>query len=230
LILLEKDAESEPEYSKELYELRIIRTILELYIAGNDTTASTLTWMFLLLAVHPDVLRRMQEELDSVCEKSSTIRVEHKNDLPYCRAVIDETIRFSSIVPLSLFHRTTSDTTLMGFNIPVDTMVIPHLYGVHHDPSYWERPNEFYPEHFLEADKKTYKTREHLIPFSMGPRTCMGELLAVMELFLISTSVAREFTVSLAGNHSKEDIAELLVGGHANIRRAGVHKLIFTKR
>ncbi|XP_053393602.1 cytochrome P450 2D16-like isoform X3 [Mercenaria mercenaria] len=116
-----------------------------------------------------------------------------RNKLVYVNATIMEIQRYSTIVPLNVIHYTSKDTTLAGYDIPKDTMVVPSLYSVSMDEKYFPNPTNFIPERFIDKDGKMVKN-EAVIPFSAGPRTCLGEPLARMELFLVFVNLLQRFT------------------------------------
>lgn len=128
-------------------------------------------------------------------------------DTHFVNAVLDEASRLASLTPFNIPHRSTQDAQLMGFFIPRNSIIISNIYAVHHDPKLLEKPHEFYPGHFLTQDG-VYKASEHLIPFSVGRRSCMGEMLAKMDLdlgcswlirlFLIFAGVMQAYCVRLA--------------------------------
>uniref|UniRef100_A0A8B9SH94 Cytochrome P450 2K1 n=2 Tax=Anatinae TaxID=2068716 RepID=A0A8B9SH94_ANAPL len=113
--------------------------------------------------------------------------------MPYTDAVIHEVQRFASILPLDLPHETTTDVILKDYFIPKGTYIIPLLISVLQDKSQWEKPEMFYPEHFLDSKGKFVK-KDAFMPFSAGRRICAGETLAKMELFLFFTSLLQRFT------------------------------------
>ena len=119
-----------------------------------------------------------------------------KFSTPYTEAVIQETLRFSSIVPWGLFHNTMEDVELRGYLIPKDTLVIANLHSVHHNVDIWGDPKNFRPERFLSEDGKSVKkSEEAFIPFSVGKRVCVGEALARDQLYLFLTNIFHKFSV-----------------------------------
>eukprot|EP00064_Thunnus_orientalis_P002373 superscaffoldBa00000169_g2380 len=137
-------------------------------------------------------VKRCQQEIDQVLEGKDRASFEDRNNMPYMQAVIHEVQRIANTVPLSVFHCTTKDTELMGYSIPKGTMIIPNLTSVLKEEGQWKFPHEFNPENFLN-DQGEFVKPEAFMPFSAGPRMCLGEGLARMELFLIMVTLLRKF-------------------------------------
>uniref|UniRef100_A0A8B9HUM6 Uncharacterized protein n=2 Tax=Astyanax mexicanus TaxID=7994 RepID=A0A8B9HUM6_ASTMX len=95
-------------------------------------------------------------------------------------------------LPLAVPHCTTNDTELMGYSIPKGTLIIPNIDSVLKEEGQWKFPNEFNPANFLN-EQGQFEKPEAFVPFSMGPRVCLGESLARMELFLIMVTLLRHF-------------------------------------
>ncbi|XP_071548209.1 cytochrome P450 2L1-like [Panulirus ornatus] len=171
-----------------------IRAILtDLFGAGTETTSTMIRWTILYLMKYPKVQARIHQELDAVVPRGTYPSLEHRDKLPYFEAMIHEVHRIVSLVPLNLPHTTSQDMELSGYNIPKGTVVMSHLEACHKDPSYWEKPNEFYPEHFLDEQGKFVK-KDYLVNFSIGRRVCVGESLARMELFVFLSAILHNFT------------------------------------
>ncbi|NXJ49673.1 CP2K6 protein, partial [Spizaetus tyrannus] len=170
----------------------LLSLISNLFTAGIETISTTLNWGFLLMLKYPEIQRKVQEEIEQVIG-SNPPRIKHRTQMPYTDAVIHEIQRFANILPLDLPHETTADVTLKGYFIPKGTYIIPLLASVLQDKSQWEKPDMFYPEHFLDANGKFVK-KDAFMPFSAGRRICAGETLAKMELFLFFTSLLQKFT------------------------------------
>uniref|UniRef100_A0A8C3C2J3 Cytochrome P450 n=1 Tax=Cairina moschata TaxID=8855 RepID=A0A8C3C2J3_CAIMO len=170
----------------------LTEVVRNLFAAGTDTTSTTLRWGLLLMMKYPEIQKKVQDEIEQVLG-SNPPRTEHRTQMPYTDAVIHEIQRFANILPLSLPHETTEDVTLKGYFIPKGTYIIPLLTSVLRDKSQWEKPDTFYPEHFLDSEGKFVK-KDAFMPFSAGRRICAGETLAKMELFLFFTSLLQRFT------------------------------------
>ncbi|XP_015283838.1 PREDICTED: cytochrome P450 2K4-like [Gekko japonicus] len=174
-----------------------------LFAAGTETTSTALRWGLLLLMKYPEIQHKVQEEIARVIG-SAQPRTEHRAKMPYVDAVIHEVQRFA-IAPTSLPRATTVDVTFKGYFIPKGTCILPLLSTVLQDETQWEKPHQFYPEHFLDSDGKFVK-RDAFMPFSAGRRMCAGETLAKTELFLFFTSLLQRFTFQPAPGTSKEDL------------------------
>ncbi|XP_030587501.1 cytochrome P450 2F2-like [Archocentrus centrarchus] len=173
-------------------DAQLIRYTLDLYFAGTDTTSNTLLTGFLYLINYPHIQERCQQEIDKVLEGKDRASFEDRHNMPYMQAVIHEIQRVANTVPLSVFHCTTGDTELMGYSIPKGTMIIENLTSVLNEEGQWKFPHEFNPENFLN-DQGEFVKPEAFMPFSAGPRMCLGEGLARMELFLIMVTLLRKF-------------------------------------
>ncbi|KAL4230554.1 hypothetical protein ACF0H5_010935 [Mactra antiquata] len=169
----------------------MFRIIIELFIAGAETTAASLQWMFLCMIEFTDVQNKCREEITKVVG-DKPVHYNDRNNLPYVNAVIAEIQRFGNIVPLNMMHCTTQDTSLDGYDIPKGTSVMPMLYSVSIDEKYFPEPTKFKPDRFLNENGELKRCDAH-IPFSAGPRICLGEVLARMELFMIFTHLLQNF-------------------------------------
>uniref|UniRef100_A0A3B5QZL2 Cytochrome P450, family 2, subfamily N, polypeptide 13 n=1 Tax=Xiphophorus maculatus TaxID=8083 RepID=A0A3B5QZL2_XIPMA len=169
---------------------------LDLFLAGTETTATTLLWALIFLIKNPDVQEKVQAEIDKVIGQSRQPSMADRQNLPYTDAVIHEIQRMGNIVPLNGFRVAAKDTTLGGYFIPKGTSVMPMLTSVLFDKTEWETPDTFNPGHFLDANGKFVK-REAFLPFSAGKRVCLGESLAKMELFLFLVALLQKFSFSV---------------------------------
>ncbi|XP_073080393.1 cytochrome P450 2K6-like [Manis javanica] len=170
----------------------LVALVSNLFVAGTETTASTLRWGLLLMMRYPEVQKKVSDEITKVVG-SAQPRIAHRTQMPYTDAVIHEVQRFANILPTGLPHATTTNTTFKNYYIPKGTEVITLLTSVLQDQTQWEKPDIFNPEHFLSSTGKFIK-KAAFMPFSVGPRMCAGESLAKMELFLFFTNLMQKFT------------------------------------
>ncbi|KAI4892532.1 hypothetical protein NFI96_024702 [Prochilodus magdalenae] len=176
-------------------EENLLRCTLDLFIAGTETTTTTLRWALIYLIKHPDIQDKVQEEIDRVIGQTRQPSMDDRPNLPYTEAVIHEVLRKGDIVPLNGPRLAVKDTTLGGYFIPKGTTLMPILHSVLFDESEWEKPNVFNPEHFLDKEGK-FVRRDAFLPFSAGKRVCLGEQLARMELFLFFVGLFQKFRFS----------------------------------
>ncbi|XP_069584381.1 cytochrome P450 2B4-like isoform X2 [Ranitomeya imitator] len=189
---LAKQQEDKPESTLYFHDKNLGKLVTNLFAAGMETTSTTLRWGLLLMIKYPEIQKKVQNEIENVIG-SAQPQIEHRKEMPYTDAVIHEIQRFGDIAPVSLPHATTTDITFRGYNLPKGTTVIPFLHSALRDKAYFEKPEEFYPGHFLDSEGQ-FKKNEALIPFSLGKRSCAGENLAKMEMFLFFTTLLQNFT------------------------------------
>nr|XP_008261254.2 cytochrome P450 2K6 [Oryctolagus cuniculus] len=173
-------------------DANLVALVSNLFVAGTETTASTLRWAILLMVRYPDVQKKVYDEITKVVG-SAQPRIAHRTQMPYTDAVVHEVQRFADILPTGVPRATTTNVTFKNYHIPKGTEVVTLLTSVLRDQTQWEKPDAFNPEHFLNSEGKFIK-REAFMPFSLGRRMCAGESLAKMELFLFFTSLMQKFT------------------------------------
>ncbi|XP_059104070.1 cytochrome P450 2D28-like isoform X2 [Peromyscus eremicus] len=187
-------AKGNPESSFNDENLHAV--VADLFAAGIVSTSTTLSWALLLMILYPDVQSRVQQEIDEVIGQARRPEMADQARMPYTNAVIHEVQRFGDISPLNLPCITSRDIEVQGFLIPKGTTLIPNLSSVLKDETVWEKPLQFHPEHFLDAQGRFVK-HEAFMPFSAGRRACLGEPLARMELFLFFTCLLQRFSFSV---------------------------------
>ncbi|KAM4629448.1 cytochrome P450 2J6-like isoform 1-T1 [Polymixia lowei] len=177
-------------------EDNLVICTMDLFVAGSETTSTTLRWAFLYMAKYPEIQEKVQAEIDRGIGQSRQPCMADRANLPYTDAVIHEIQRIGNIVPLSLPRITNRDIQLGDYTVPKGVTIITNLTSVLFDKKEWETPFTFNPGHFLNEEGKFMK-RAAFIPFSAGKRVCPGENLARMELFLFFTSFMQRFTFSM---------------------------------
>ncbi|XP_006502998.1 cytochrome P450, family 2, subfamily j, polypeptide 13 isoform X1 [Mus musculus] len=181
-------------------EENLICSTLDLFLAGTETTSSTLRWALLYMALYPEVQENVQAEIDRVIGQSKHPSLADRDSMPYTNAVVHEILRMGNSVPLNIPREVAVDTTLAGFHLPKRSVVMTNLTALHMDPKEWATPDIFNPEHFLENGQ--FKKRESFLPFSMGKRACLGEQLARSELFIFFTALVQKFTFKPPANEN----------------------------
>ncbi|XP_068635686.1 ferruginol synthase-like [Aristolochia californica] len=153
--------------------------LLDLVMAGMDTTTCTIEWVMSELMNKPEVMKSAQEELDQVVGTNSLVEETHLSKLPYLNAIVKETLRLRPAGPIML-PRTPSETcTAGGYTVPKGCRILVNLWGMQRDPEAWDEPSEFRPERFLNSEKRDFSGNDfHFFPFGTGRRICPGAPLA----------------------------------------------------
>ncbi|KAK9401441.1 cytochrome P450 2J2-like [Crotalus adamanteus] len=138
--------------------------LLELFVAGVETTYVSLMWAVLLLANHPDIQEKVLKEIEDVFGSSGSISYEDRHKLPYTNAVIHETQRAKYVLFITIPRQSIRDVTMRDFHIPKGSIIMADLRSVLLDPEEWETPEEFNPNHFLNKDGK-FQAPEAFMPF-----------------------------------------------------------------
>jgi cytochrome P450 len=166
--------------------------VFTVFLAGHETTASIMAWVWYVLNQYPDIERKLHAELDRVLAgRLPSMATLHK--LTYTKMLIEETMRFypaSWMIPRSV----EADDVIGGLPVKKGTTVLISPYVVHRHPDFWENPETFDPERF-HPDKVV--PRSAFIPFGSGPRLCIGNSFAMMEMQLILAMTAQAFRLRL---------------------------------
>uniref|UniRef100_A0A3B3IF32 Cytochrome P450, family 2, subfamily Y, polypeptide 3 n=1 Tax=Oryzias latipes TaxID=8090 RepID=A0A3B3IF32_ORYLA len=192
--LIHMDQEKDNPTSEFHYE-NLLAMVQNLFLAGTETTSSTIRYALSVLIKHPKIQEKMQEEIDSVIGRERCPSMEDRKSLPFTDAVIHEVQRFMDLAPFSLPHYSLKDISFRGYTIPKDTMIFPMLHSVLREDKLWSSPWSFNPQNFLDQNGN-FKKNPGFVPFSAGKRACVGESLARMELFVFIVSLLQNFTFS----------------------------------
>ena len=166
--LNEMDTKPKPDDPCSYLQDENMRAALYLmFLAGADTTSTTLEWCCLYMMGYPEIQKKIQEELDSVVGRNRLPQISDQPDLPYTRAALLEVQRIVVLTPLSDFHTASEDTTLRGYHIPKGATIVSNLYAAMKDPDVFPEPDEFKPERFID-EKGQYFEREEVCPFGVG--------------------------------------------------------------
>jgi cytochrome P450 len=164
-------------------------------LAGHETTANGLAWMWYLLSKHPEARERMVAEVDQVLD-GRTPTADDAERLPFTAACFQEALRLYS--PVWIFEReAVADDEIDGHRIPAGSTIFITNYLVHRNPRVWPRPAEFDPTRFL-PDQVHGHPRCAYLPFGAGRRVCIGAGFSILEATLIAAMIAQRFILELA--------------------------------
>ncbi|MGI9301637.1 MAG: cytochrome P450 [Gammaproteobacteria bacterium] len=176
------------ETDEPMTDKALIDEVMTIIVAGHETTAGTLNWIWYLLSQHPNVETKLQAEADTFESAPGFADLEH---LPYARQVAEEALRLYP--PVWLFSRKAVDAdSVGGFYIPPGTDIFLCPYLLHRDAEHWDNPDAFTPERFASNDIKE-RNRYTYFPFSMGSRRCIGEFFSMVDMQLHLGLLAKHF-------------------------------------
>ncbi|VDO69940.1 unnamed protein product [Haemonchus placei] len=200
----------------------LTHTLLDLWAAGQETTATTLKWAFAYLLLHPEVTSKAVQELRSVTHSNRPLSLADRTNTPYFNAVLTEIHRCAAIFPMNLSRRTEGDTSVGKYTIPDGTSVNVQLALIMSDTAYFPDYAEFNPDRYMAGQK----LEEQVIPFGIGRRACLGESLARAELYLIIGNLLLRFDISTNPDHAPMDKAKSVFGV---VRKVSPYHIVFSR-
>lgn len=199
--------------------------------AGAETQSTTLEWAMAYLLRAPEVMQRLQTELDNVVGTHRVVQESDLENLPFLEAVVKEIQRLQPGAPLSLQHESRTHCQVGGYNLPPKTRMIMNLHAIHRDPEIYDRPDEFDPTRFLlhpnsssrgsSSPKLLQRSSSFLqrsssmqqrsldctlIPFGCGRRTCPGMPLANLTVPTMLARLLHGFDWRLPEGSSAQDL------------------------
>ncbi|XP_061166966.1 cytochrome P450 1A1-like [Saccostrea echinata] len=191
-------------------EENLSNLLTNLVVAGFLTTRGTILSLIQLLAKRPDLQKALQKEIDRTVGPDREPCLADREKCYLTEAVVIETFRYISHVPLSLLHATSQPTTIGGYNIDKNTVIVPNLWTIHHSEKEWEEPFKFKPERFLDADgfllPSNDPIKKRVIAFGIGKRSCIGEVFARSRIFLFLATLMQQATIVEPKGKSLEDL------------------------
>ncbi|KAJ0932834.1 putative geraniol 8-hydroxylase [Helianthus annuus] len=196
------------QMDESAFSLNDIRHLFfALFIAGTDTTSSTLEWAMAELIHNPDKLERARTEVIKLMEnKKNIIQESDISQLPYLQAVIKETLRLHPPAPFLIPHQAIHDVEIQGFLVPKNAQILCNVWAMERDPKVWSNPETFIPERFLEVNVDYRGQDFELIPFGSGRRVCPGLNMAHRMLHIMLGSLIQKFDWKLEGNKRAQDM------------------------
>ncbi|RWV98280.1 hypothetical protein GW17_00038883 [Ensete ventricosum] len=175
----------------------------DMFSAGTHSSYVTLEYAMTELVLSPKAMRKLQDE---VRKGERMVREEELSDMVYLKAVIKEVLRLHPPVPLLLPRELLEDCRLQGYNIPKKTRVLVNAWAMGRDPNYWEAPEEFKPERFIEDGAMDFKGNDFpFIPFGAGRRICPGMNFSTSTLELALANLVRHFDWELPDGVTSEN-------------------------
>lgn len=164
--------------------------IVTFFTAGSETSSLVLTWTWHLLSQHPDIEAALHQELDQVLAGRLPTS-QDLSQLVYTRMILDEALRLYPPIWLNM-RRAMQDEEICGYHIPKHAFVMYSPYILHRHPDFWTDPERFQPERFQPEQKKQYTSAAY-VPFSEGPRLCIGQHFALMAMTLSLATIASRY-------------------------------------
>ncbi|CAG2165254.1 unnamed protein product [Oppiella nova] len=173
------------ESSPYLTDDNLAMAVFDLFIAGSESSENSFQWMLLLMTYYPEVQKKLRQEIETqIGDRMPTH--EDRNRCHYVMAFIAETLRFRNMMPTGLYHKAVVTSKIGKYTIPEGMAVFVHQGIICRNDKDWAKGNEFIPERFLDSEGQYMTTRpKAYIPFGVGRRVCLGEKLAIADLFLV---------------------------------------------
>ncbi|KAL4250967.1 cytochrome P450 family protein [Abortiporus biennis] len=188
-------------------ELDIIGAGGMLFGAGTETTVSAITTFFLAILRHPEVLQKLQQEMDRAVGKERLPDYEDRQSLPYLEASLLELYRYHTALSCGIPHYTTKDDVFQEYTIPAGSTVIPNIWAMAHSEETYHDPNDFIPERFLNVEASNLADiHPSQYTFGFGRRTCPGRDLADCILYITIASIVATLDVRNLKDKSGNDI------------------------
>lgn len=193
----------DPETGQTMSDQQLRDEMLIIFFAGHETTATLLTWTWVLLAQHPEEEEALHDELQRVLGGRSPTLAD-LDALPYSRMILDEALRLYPPVAITA-RDAVEDDEFDGYRIQAGAMVSLNPFLTHRHSEFWERPEAFYPQHFT-AERVKARPRYAYFPFGAGPRICLGKHFALLEAILALSEVAQRTRLRLVPGQRIEPI------------------------
>ncbi|CAM8974374.1 unnamed protein product [Rhodiola kirilowii] len=191
--------------SHQNFTRRNIKAILlDMFLAGTDTSASSMEWTMSELAKHPSIMKKVQDEIRGIVGDKPKISEHEINRMEYLHCVVKESLRLHS--PFLLSRLTSTDVTIGGFKLPTNSYALINSWAIHRDPHAWDNPLEFLPDRFLNRNSDYKGQDQNYIPFGAGRRSCPGAHFAVTEVEYALANLLFWFNWELPDGMSPEDL------------------------
>lgn len=178
----------------------------DIFITGMDTSAAAVEWVLSELIKHPEMMKKLQKELDAVIGLDRMVEESDLDNLEYLNMVIKETFRLHPVAPLLLPHESMEDCVVDGYHIPKASRIIVNTWAIGRDPNVWAEAEKFQPERFLGSDIDLRGRNFQLIPFGSGRRGCPGLQLGMVVVRLLVAQLVHCFDWELRNGMLPSDL------------------------
>lgn len=190
------DAKAGEDEKRSLSDVELRDEVKTFIVAGHETTSTWAYWALFALCQYPDVQQKVYEEVTEHANGDESMNLDVVEKMTYLDAFLKETLRFFPPVGM-MFRFNTQEEALGGVQVPPDSRIIIPIHLLHRSPKYWDQPETFLPERWLSTGNAPYTHPMAFIPFSAGPRICIGYKFATMEAKLILAPLIRAFKFQL---------------------------------
>ncbi|XP_023564471.1 cytochrome P450 3A8-like [Octodon degus] len=191
-LMINSQNSKETESYKALSDIEITAQSIMFLFAGYESTSSTLSFIMYELATHPDIQKKLQQEIDEALPHKAFPTYDILAEMEYLDMVVNETLRLYPVTS-RLSRVCKKDAKINGMFIPRGTIVMIPIFVLHHDPRYWKNHEDFCPERFSKKNKENIEPYTYL-PFGAGPRSCIGMRFALMNIKLATTRILQHFS------------------------------------
>ncbi|XP_036612351.1 cytochrome P450 4B1-like [Trichosurus vulpecula] len=210
------------ENSNKLSDADLRSEVDTFMFAGHDTTTSGISWFLYCMALHPEHQQRCREEVQEILGNRDTIQWEDLGKMTYLTMCIKESFRLYPPVP-QVYRQLNKPVTFMdGKSLPEGSLVSLHIYALHRNPTVWDKPEVFDPQRFSPENSST-RHPYAFIPFSAGPRNCIGQQFAMMETKVVTALCLLHFEFSLEPSRMPSKRLQLALGSkngiHLNLKK-----------
>ncbi|KAL5721578.1 hypothetical protein ACHQM5_005204 [Ranunculus cassubicifolius] len=173
-VFLNYKSEKKDDEIKEFSRVDIKGMLSDMFVAGTDTSSSTVEWGMTEILKNPEIYQKIVSELDEVVGKDRFVEETDISKLTYFQAAVKEVFRLHPGVPLLIPRRTNEACEVNGYHVPKHCIVFVNVWGMARDPQVWDKPLEFNPERFLGSNRDVKGQDFDLLPFGTGRRSCIG--------------------------------------------------------
>ena len=224
------DKEQRKSNSKDTSNVDVVKCMMvDVILGGADTTSGFFNWFILYMILHQDLQKKIQQEMDEVVGRDHLPSLKDIPNMHWLQATVCELIRHASFLPFAMPHSATRDTILQGYEISKDTVVFLNLYRINRDPTVWDEPTEFKPDRFISADGTFvgWAAFPGYLPFGLGRRNCVGESLAKIQVFIVTSCLLHRFSFEVVKDEPRPTLE---VGPPSSVRNPKNYNCVTKRR